>query len=186
MAGELKVFDYTVNILEQLGRGAFGTVYKGFDRHQTAVVIKQVSKSDSRKASIEALKFYYLKQKILHDHVIKVRDVKTWEDSMWIVMEYCDLGDLNDYFHKYHRRLDIDRKINIMSQIAKGVAFLHLRNVVHRDIKPANILLKSNGVNPQVKLGDFGLSKFLDPDDITSGMSSNVETLLFKAPEFWD
>ena len=37
-----------------------------------------------------------------------------------------------------------------------------------------------------VKLGDFGLSKFLDPDDITSAMSSNVGTLAFKAPEFWD
>ena len=186
MAGELKVFDYTVNILEQLGRGAFGTVYKGFDKAKSPVAIKQVTKTDGRKASTEALKFYYLKQKVLHDHVIKVYDVKTWENSMWIVMEHCDLGDLNDYFHKYHRKLDTKKKIDIMMQISRGAAFLHLKDVVHRDIKPGNILLKSNRVNPVVKLGDFGLSKFLDPDDVTSGMSSNVGTLWFKAPEFWD
>ena len=76
--------------------------------------------------------------------------------------------------------------MNLMRQIAKGIAFLHQNNIVHRDIKPGNILLKSCNGYAVVKLGDFGLSKFLDPDDMTSAMSSNVGTLTFKAPEFWD
>ena len=73
-----------------------------------------------------------------------------------------------------------------MGQIARGVTFLHKKNIVHRDIKPGNILLKSGNGYAVVKLGDFGLSKILDPEDMTSAMSSNVGTLVFKAPEFWD
>ena len=66
------------------------------------------------------------------------------------------------------------------------MAFLHHRNIVHRDIKPGNILVKGNDGYAVVKLGDFGLSRFLDPDDMTSAMRSNVGTQRFKAPEFWD
>ena len=90
------------------------------------------------------------------------------------------------FFDKYLLKLDLANKVNLMRQIAKGVAFLHHNNIVHRDIKPGNILLKSCNRYAVVKLGDFGLSKFLDPDDMTSAMSSNIGTLTFKAPEFWD
>ena len=184
--GQLKVYEYTVNLLQQLGRGAFGTVYKGFDKDQNTVAIKHIAKTDKRKASTEAVKFHDLKEKQLtHDHIIQIHNVKYWMNSMWIVMELCDFGDLNNFFVNYHHAINTEMKITIMKQIAKGIAFLHLNDIVHRDIKPANTLLKTSDVNAVVKLGDFGLSKILDPNE-TSSMSSNVGTLNFKAPEFWD
>ena len=186
MAGETKVCDYTFNFLQQLGRGGFGTVYKGWDKDQNTVAIKQISKDDRRKASAEAFRCHLLKENISNEHIVKVYHVKTWMHSMWIMMEYCDLGDLNRFFERYYRKLDLMKKAQIMRQIAKGIAFLHLNDIVHRDIKPPNILLKTNYGRVVVKLGDFGLSKFLDPNDENSSMSSDVGTLRFKAPEFWD
>ena len=182
---DTKIHDFTVNFFEQLGRGAFGTVYKGFDKDGKPVAVKQVSKADRRKASVEAVKYHYLNKKVSYKHVVDVYDVKTFKDSMWIVMEYCDIGDLNHFFRD-NERLSLNEKLRVMCQIANGIAFLHKEKIVHRDIKPANILLKSDRSGPFVKLGDFGLSKILDPNDDTSSMSSDVGTILFKAPEFWD
>ena len=188
--GAINIFGYTVDILQELGRGAFGTVYKGYDKGKNAIAVKKVAigneREDRKKASSEAVKFHVLKNNVRNDHVIKVHDVKKSGNSMWIVMEYCDLGDLNNFFIKHLQKIDTKVKLNIMGQIAKGVAFLHQKNIVHRDIKPGNILLKGSNGYAIVKLGDFGLSKFLDPDDMTSAMSSNVGTVAFKAPEFWD
>ena len=74
-----------------------------------------------------------------------------------------------------------------MKQIINGIGYLHSTDIVHRDIKPGNILVTSTPDGYAiVKLGDFGLSQILHPDSLTSAMSSNVGTLTFKAPEFWD
>ena len=177
---------YKIDFLQELGCGGFGSVYKGHDVHGNTVAIKRVSKSDRRHASTEAVKAHFLKEKILHDNIIKVCNVKSFKDSMWIVMEFCDLGDLNEFFIKYHQKIDTTVKLKMMRQIINGIAYLHQENIVHRNIKPSNVLLKSSNDCVTVKLGDFGLCKFLDPDDSTSAMSSNVGTLRFKAPEFWD
>ena len=178
---------YQIDFVDNfLGHGSFGTVYTGTNDAGTIFAIKRVKKTNKRNASTEAVKAHFLKEKIKHDHIIKFHDVKAWKDSIWIVMEFCELGDLNNFFEKYQQKLDTKSRINIMAQIAKGVAFLHDKNIVHRDVKPGNILLKRNYAYTIVKLGDFGLSKILDPDDMTSAMSSNVGTLTFKAPEFWN
>ena len=108
---------------------------------------------------------------------------------MCIIMEYCDLGDLNQFFKTYSEYCkQLPVKFQLMKQIITGIAFLHRSGVVHKDIKPGNILLKSTTPCGQitVKLGDFGLSKFLDPNSNRSSMSSDVGTFIFKAPEFFD
>ena len=95
----------------------------------------------------------------------------------------------SEIFFQNHQNIvkEIESKSRLMWQIACGIEFLHTNRVVHRDIKPANILVQSSSGNSAVvKLGDFGLSKILDPDGTTSTMSSDVGTFTFKAPEFWD
>lgn len=180
------VCGYTVDFLQELGRGSFGTVYKGSAEDGAVVAIKKVSKVDKEKASTEAVKFHFMKENVSNFQIVEVFAVKNWMDSMWIIMDFCDLGDLNNFFQKYLDNLKTEMRLNIMRQIARGVAFLDSKNIVHRVIKPGNILLKTEQECAVVKLGDFGLSKFLDPDDSTSAMSSDIGTLAFKAPEFWD
>ena len=183
-----KVFGYTIDFMEELGRGGFGTVYRGYDGDQNALAIKKVSKKNKDRAIAETVRSHYFKDKIDHNNIVSVHDVKTWKGSMWIFMEYCDLGDLGDFFKNHNGIVqNVQTKLKLMLQISGGIDFLHANNIVHRDIKPGNILLKLSPTrNAIVKLGDFGLSKILDPDAVTSAMSSDVGTMIFKAPEFWD
>ena len=106
---------------------------------------------------------------------------------MWIMMEYCDLGDLNQFFRNYKELLeDIKRRIELIRQIAKGIAFLHDSDIAHRDIKPDNVMVKSLPNNKIViKLGDFGLSRIFHIGHQTSEMNTHLGTPKFQAPEFW-
>ena len=178
---------YKVDFLRQLGHGAFGTVYQAWDSNNGLVAIKKISRDEGRKAIEEAVKLQKLKVNLgWHKHIITIYDVKYWMGAIWIVMEKCDHGDLEKYFKKNCNSLDTVAKVQFMKHVMNGLAYLHSQNVVHRDIKPANILVKSTtmGAGINIKLADFGLCRILTADEST--MSSNVGTLMFKAPEFWD
>ena len=179
-----EIFGYKVDFMEELGRGAFGTVYKSYAQNDTVVAVKRIRSSSEE----EAFKFHYLKEKGLqaNEHIMKIFDVKYQQNAIYIIMEFCEFGDLNQFFKK-NARLNIDTKVNLMRQIANGIAFLHSRDIVHGDIKPANILLTSTfDRSVVVKLGDFGLTKILDQNSLTPAMSSNVGSSAFKAPEFFN
>ena len=147
MAATHEVLRYTLNFLEELGRGAFGTVYTGSKADDgSAAAIKKVStvtKEDKRKAVTEAFRFHYLKNEIIqrNEHILKIHDMKYYQCAVWIVMEYCHLGDLNNYFKiQVNLMKETNHKLEAMKQIINGVVLLHSKNIVHRDIKPGNIL----------------------------------------------
>ena len=184
----VKVGEYTVDLMKEIGHGTFGTVYKGWHPSKGTVAAKKISTKD-KKAISEVQIWNYLKETSTHDHIIRVYDVmRKYKDSIWIMMELCDLGDLNDFFithSEYSQQLSV--KIQLMKQITDGIAFLHNNDIVHRDIKLENILVKSEPRGQFLaKVGDFGLSKILDADSQTSAMSSDVGDLYFRAPELFD
>ncbi|CAH1799253.1 unnamed protein product, partial [Owenia fusiformis] len=78
-----------------------------------------------------------------HNNLVKLFDFFTIETSVWIVMEYCDKGDLLQYFKKNKGNIDVALKVDFMYQMSLGVAHLHDARLVHRDLKPGNILLKT-------------------------------------------
>ena len=199
------IFGYSVDLLNNLGHGSFGTVYKGLNNDRSVVALKKVSlafKPDEEEIISKATKVLLLldgydeyiegtdneEYALGKEHITTVREVRSYKKSMWIVMEYCDLGNLNCFFDKMRTPMKNEQtKIRIMVQIMRGLAFLHSKDIVHRDIKPGNILVKSESNNTAiVKLGDFGLSKILDPEGFSSVMSSDASCLSFKAPEFWN
>ncbi len=177
MAGE-----YTINFSDVMGHGSFGVVYPATNRAGLQVAVKVVSFRDHSRQNInEAEKLLKLPNE--HPNIIDIYDVHEDKNNKYIFMEFCELGNLREFYRR--RELTTREKVNLMIQIADGIAHLHAKGIIHRDIHPANILVQRKGDgSPQIKLSDFEVSKFIE-GGMQSTMSSDVGTSLFKAPEFW-
>ncbi|CAH1779261.1 unnamed protein product, partial [Owenia fusiformis] len=131
----------TVDLLAKLGQGAFGTVYRGERKDGTPVAIKQIT-SDSMEETMDGMEEIKILQKLTdHANVVKFHDFHFLKKSFWLVMEFCDGGDLENYFKKVEGKLDIAVKVDFMHQLANGVKHLHDSKLVHRDLKPGNTLI---------------------------------------------
>ncbi len=185
----LQIEGYTIQLSEYIGHGAFGTVYKAKykvgTQDETPVAAKRIVTDTASEKELEALYVWPRDHtnivRIYHQCISEYRDV-------WIMMEFCDHGDLNNFASNNPTIFqDMPTKISLMHQMANGLAHIHNRNIVHRDIKPSNILIASPKPGDMdkfvAKLSDFALCKSLNAG---TTMSSDVGTRDFKAPEFWD
>ena len=177
---------YTINFRKRLGKGAMGYVYPATSKDGTKVAAKEVDLKRSERSALRELDNAWKQKQLEHRNIVQIFHIHNEEDT-WIFMEYCREGDLNTYSRNHFQELQ-KFKLDIMGQITKGLEFLHSLRIAHRDIKPENILVQSESEAQPilVKLTDFGLSKFIDPDDSTSEMETNLGTYHYKAPEFWD
>lgn len=107
--------------------------------------------------------------------------------ALWLVMEYCDGGDLNQYL--LSRPPDAQRNHTVVRQLCSAVAFLHSLGITHRDLKPDNVLVCVTPKGPIVKVADFGLSKMsegaLDGVLTRQHFSSTCGSDFYMAPEVW-
>ena len=146
-----------------IGRGGFGEVMIGRHKRtkQEVAMKKCVIKEDAHgsAAMSEIKNFQHITP---HKHIVKMLDFYFFDSSFWIVMEYCDRGDLEKYMRKY--RPGLEPQLKIMHQCASAVYHLHSLDtpLIHRDIKPSNILFKREGASDVLKLTDFGISKVVD------------------------
>ncbi|KAJ4928754.1 hypothetical protein JOQ06_004380 [Pogonophryne albipinna] len=107
--------------------------------------------------------------------------------ALWLVMEYCDGGDLNQYL--LSRPPDPQRNHSVVKQLCSAVAFLHSLGITHRDLKPDNVLVCVMPRGPIVKVADFGLSKMgggvVDGELTRQHFSSTCGSDFYMAPEVW-
>ena len=174
----LEVKSYSIDQAEVLGQGAFGIVYKGTDRKENTIAAKRIDGNAHPRILTQDLDRF---QQLDHQNVMKILDVEKTENIVWMIMPFCQYD-----LCKYYRTRDISYESNleVMKQIMMGIEYLHSEDIVHRDIKPGNILISSD--DPlMLLLADFDVCKCLDPEVETSLMTSNVGTLAFKAPEFF-
>lgn len=158
----------------ELGKGAMGVVYEGFDPFiERTVAIKTVLKSslDDSKAQGMLGRFRREAQaagRLSHPNIVSIYDYGDDQDVAFIVMEFVQGKELKKYFDS-EERFALPDILRIMSQLLEALEYSHRHGVVHRDIKPANIIIAKNGM---VKVADFGIAK------IESSHMTQVGTVL--------
>jgi len=150
----LSKYDLTANIL---GQGYFAVVKVGIIKDTgEKVAIKFVNKKLVEKP--ENLKTETsLLQMVDHAHIVKLIDICDTKDTLFIIMELMEGGELYDEIVKRKHFTERDASY-IMYQLFLALDYLHKRGIVHRDLKLENLLLKKQGAL-EIKLADFGLSK---------------------------
>ncbi|KAI8070253.1 kinase-like domain-containing protein [Thamnidium elegans] len=173
------VGDYIVK--EKIGQGSFATVYKAQHKltNQT-VAVKSVRRSKLTKKLLENLESEIsILTAIRHDHIVGLIECQKTESNIFLVMEFCSLGDLSHYIRNVRENKAAkgpagglpERVVrHFLKQLANALEFLRSKNLVHRDIKPQNLLLVKPGHNkddvtngdlPILKVADFGFARFL-------------------------
>ncbi|PHH69933.1 hypothetical protein CDD80_6349 [Ophiocordyceps camponoti-rufipedis] len=141
---------------ECLGKGAFGSVYKAFNWSTgEAVAVKQIKLADLPKSELRMIESEIdLLKNLLHDNIVKYIGFVKSADCLNIILEYCENGSLHSILKAYGKFPE--NLVGVyMSQVLRGLQYLHDQGVIHRDIKGANILTTKDGT---VKLADFGVS----------------------------
>ncbi len=169
-------------ILEVLGRGAFGIVLKAFDEKlQRVVAIKVLAPAMA--ATSPARKRFLREARssaaVRHEHVVNIHAVEE-QPIPYLVMEYIPGQTLQQRLDE-KGPLDIPDVLRLGRQMAEGLAAAAAKGLIHRDIKPGNILLEA-GVHERVKITDFGLARAADDASMTqSGVIAG--TPMYMAPE---
>jgi serine/threonine protein kinase len=179
-------------ILQEIGRGAMGTVYRGKDPAMNRVVaIKTIiSAALAGERGAEFREHFYHEARaagaLLHPGIVAVFDVGEHEGTPYLVMEFINGRTLADTMEK-GKPLNPERVCDIGEKVAEALGYAHRHGVIHRDIKPDNILLPSRGAHgalqptQQAKISDFGVAKLAEPHATLSGEIRG--TPAFMSPE---
>ena len=178
-----------LNLLKCLGKGAFGEVYlttkQGSNiKYATKKINKSEIKNPKSRQYIEN-EISILKE-MDHPNIIKLIDVKDTTKYYYLVMEYCNGGDLAKclayYKNKNQKPFSEEVVQYLMRQIVSGICYLHKKNILHRDIKLENILVnfdnekdahERNMMKAKIKIIDFGFSRHLQKSELAYSILGN-------------
>lgn len=170
-------------IVEKIGQGGMGTVFKAMDTALDRVVaLKMIDPILAREESF--LRRFKNEAKalalLIHPNIVIVHAFLESEFGFFIVMEYVDGKNLADILLETGP-LPWNKAMPIFKQILSAIGYAHSHNVIHRDLKPRNIMLTADGVT---KVTDFGLAKVKRPHGTDSTITkSGAGTLYYMSPE---
>jgi serine/threonine protein kinase len=146
-------------VLDRLGQGGMGTVYKARHRRMRRVVAIKILSRDVAKSENFVKRFQREVEavaRLSHPNIVMAHDADEAEVGHFLVMEFVDGRDLASEVEK-RGPLPVEEALDCILQAARALEYAHSRGIIHRDIKPANLLRDVNGV---VKVADLGLARF--------------------------
>ena len=157
-------------ILDEIGQGAMGTVYRARDPLiERTVAIKTVSLTQLRQEGTDA-ESRFLREaqsagRLSHPNIVTIYDVGEADGLAYIAMEHLSGATLRDVMNK--GPIPLSLALDTALQMAEALAFAHEHGVIHRDIKPANVVV--TGQRGRVKLTDFGIAHLVNSDHTQTG-----------------
>jgi eukaryotic-like serine/threonine-protein kinase len=168
-------------ILQTLGEGGMGAVYKAKDLELDRMVALKVIRPELAKnpAIIDRFKQeLLLSQRVTHRNVIRIYDLGEGDGVKFITMEFIEGQDLRSLIHE-RTKLPPEEAVAIMEQVCLALDAAHSVDVIHRDLKPQNIMRDKTG---RILVMDFGLARTLEGDGMTQ-TGALVGTMEYMSPE---
>ena len=155
------------DLIEELGTGGMGKVYKAFDKkveEQIALKILKPEIAADKRILRRFASELKTARKIIHKNVGRMYDLGEAEGIHFITMEYVPGEDLKSFI-KRSGQLTVGKALSIAKQICEGLAEAHELGIVHRDLKPQNIMIDSEG---NARIMDFGIARSLRAEGLTA------------------
>ena len=191
--GDIDVGDFTITLHPPLGHGAFGQVCRAQKRKSKQIAAAKgmtfITDGETN-TELESMARSERENMLCasgHRNIVQLLDYQVLDGTVWLFMEFCDLGDLSQYLHR-NSSLDLDSKLRIKCEITNGLEHLHSLKppIIHRDIKPENVLMKRIGDRDVAKVTDFGFAKIYNNDNLSKFINTSLKgTPRYMAPEFY-
>jgi hypothetical protein len=168
-------------ILEEIGRGGMGVVYKAEDPRLKRNVALKVILAGGHAGDVELARFQTEAESVArlkHHAFVQIYEVGSDEGLPFLALEYCGGGSLEDRIDE--TPLTPRESAELVAKLAEGMEYAHQAGVIHRDLKPGNVLFDENG---EPKITDFGLAKKVGEDDSHTRTVSVMGSLGYMSPE---
>jgi predicted Ser/Thr protein kinase len=174
-------FGERYQIIEEIGQGGMGKVFKARDNELDIIVaLKMIKPQLSARPDIVSRfkRELLMAREILHEHVIRIHDLGEINGIKYISMNYIEGNSLEEILRSTGK-LTVEKAIEITKQVCRALIAAHGKGIIHRDLKPQNIMIDKQG---KAYVLDFGIARSLESDNVDAGTTQ--EGIVLGTPHF--